>query len=74
MSFNVYLKEKFVFCHIQLYSKDIYDHILCYYVIYYDNQCSDESWSSLLMSPLAGNNKGACALRQSIKKYNKHLF
>ncbi len=33
-----------------------------------------ESSSSLLMSPLAENNGGACALRQSVKKYNKHSF
>ncbi len=41
---------------------------------YYDNLCSPESWSSLLMSQLAENNRGACALRQSVKKHNKRLF
>ncbi len=40
----------------------------------YNNRCSPESWGSLLTSPLAENNGGACALRQSIKKYNKHAF
>ncbi len=35
---------------------------------YYDKQLSSESWSSLLTSPLAENDKGAQALRQSIKK------
>ncbi len=41
---------------------------------YYDDRCSPESWSSLLTSLLAENNGGSCALRQSIKKHNKHSF
>ncbi len=42
----------------------IYDVLLHYY----DNLRCPESWSSLLMSLLAENNRGACALRQSIKE------
>ncbi len=38
---------------------------------YYDERCSPESWSLLLMSLLAENNRGARALRQSVKKYHK---
>ncbi len=33
----------------------------------YDSWCSPKSWSSLLTSPQAENNGGACALRQSVK-------
>ncbi len=32
------------------------------------------SYSSLLTSPLAEISGGACALKQSIKKYNKSLI
>ncbi len=38
--------------------------------LYYDNQHSPESWSSLLLSQLAENNRGACALRQSKNTIN----
>ncbi len=65
------LKEKFGFLHIKPYNKDIYNHMQH---SYYDSQCSPESWSWLLMSPLAGSNAEACALRQSVKKHNKRLF
>ncbi len=41
---------------------------------YYNNWCSPESWSSSLMSPLAENNRGACALRHYVEKHNKHSF
>ncbi len=36
---------------------------------YYENWCSPESWSSLLTSLLAENHRGACALRQAVKKF-----
>ncbi len=36
--------------------------------LYYDNRCSPESWSSLLTSPPAENNGGACALTESVEK------
>ncbi len=38
---------------------------------YYDKQRSPENCSSLLTLLLAENNRGACALRQSLKKYVK---
>ncbi len=41
---------------------------------YYDERRGPESWSSLLTSPLAENNGGARALRQSVKKHNKRSF
>ncbi len=41
---------------------------------YDDDRRSLESWSSLLTSPLSKNNRGACALKQYVKKYNKHSF
>ncbi len=41
---------------------------------YCDNRCSPESWSLLLTLLLAKNNGGACALRQSVKKYNTTLL
>ncbi len=39
-----------------------------------DEWCSPESWSSLLTSPLAENIGGACALSESVAKYNEHSF
>ncbi len=67
------LKEKFVFCTLSLIIR-IFTIIYDVIQYYYDNHGSPESWSSLLTSSLAENNRGACALRQSIKKYNQHLF
>ncbi len=52
------LKEKFDFLHIKPYNKDIYDHIRCS-MTFYDEWLSLESWSSLLTSPLAENNREA---------------
>ncbi len=34
---------------------------------YNDERCSPESWSPLLMSLLAKNSGGACALKQSVR-------
>ncbi len=55
------LKEMFGFLHINPYNKDISDHIRCSQH-YYDNWRNPESWSLLLMSPLAENHRGAFAL------------
>ncbi len=60
------LKEKFGFGTLSLI-------IRIYKIIYdglqhcYDERCSPESWSSLLMSLVAENNRGAWALRQEIQ-------
>ncbi len=65
--------EVWVFLHIKplmrifMIMSDVLQH-------YYVKWCSLESWSSLLTSLLAENNGGACALRQSVKKYNKRLL
>ncbi len=70
---SVLQKEKFVFLHFKPYNKGItiiYDALQHYY----DSRCSPESWSSLLRQPLAKNSGGACALRQSVRKYNKCSF
>ncbi len=61
------LEEKFIVLHVKPYNKDIYNHS-------YDKRLSPESWSLKLTSPLAENNGGACALRQSGEKYNKCSF
>ncbi len=41
---------------------------------YHDNRRSPQSWSSLLISQLAENNRGARALRRYDEKYNKCWF
>ncbi len=58
-----YLFKKFGFLHIKLYNKDISDHICCSTVLLW-RKCSLENTSSLLMSPQAGNNGGAGALKK----------
>ncbi len=40
----------------------------------YDERCISKSWSYLLTSPLAENNKGAQAPRQSVKNTIKARF
>ncbi len=63
------LQEKFGFCTLNLIIRIF---MITYNVLqhYYDERRISVGWSSLLTSQLAENNKGACALRQSIKKYN----
>ncbi len=41
---------------------------------YYEEWCCPEGWILLLVSPLAKNNRGACAPRQSVEKHNNNSF
>ncbi len=65
--------ESFVLCTLSLIIR-IFTIIYNVLQHYYDKQCSSETLSSLLTSLLAENNGGACALGQSVKKYNERLF
>ncbi len=61
------LKKEGFFCTLSLIIR-IYTIIYNVLLHYYDKHCGPESWSSLLTSPLAENNRGACAPGQSVKK------
>ncbi len=66
------LKEKFGFLDIKNLIIKIFTVIYNVLQHYYDEWRSPESWSLLLMSPLA--DREACALTQSIEKYIKRSF
>ncbi len=67
------LKEKFGFCTLSLVTRIF---TIIYNVLQHQNDklCSPESWSSLLTSLPAENNRKAYAHKQSVEKYNKHSF
>ncbi len=54
-------RRSLFFWHIKPYNRDIYDHIWCSTALLW--RCSHKSWSSLLKSPLAENNRGLGAFQ-----------